>query len=189
MNAAFVYPPAHVGERELWELWGAGPTSYSQTTGDVILGPGVGEFLSCPSSGFLSQSGSYILRAFPSVTNNLRPTWAFRWLYSGTAQGQGIDGIVITTPGTGGTNGTATIAATGGGGTGATIQAVTAGGIITSVKVLNPGSGYTSVPTFTPAAGTGALTATVGSIAGMEVAPGTNLSAETVQFSAVGGQL
>jgi hypothetical protein len=60
-----------------------------------------------------------------------------------------VRSVVITTAGTGATNGTYTIAANAGTGTGAVIQVVVAGGAITSVSVLNGGFGYTTVPTFT----------------------------------------
>lgn len=188
MNPNFVIEPTHVIQRQLWEISATGPASYSQATGDVINFQGT-QFPSCIPGGFLSQSGTYELKPFPSITNNLRPTWAFRWCYSGVGGAQGVDSITITTPGTGGTNGTVVINATGGGGTGAQISVTTAGGIVTAASIVNPGNGYTSAPTFTVAAGTGALTASIGSIAGMEVATGANLSAEVVQFFVIGGEM
>jgi hypothetical protein len=188
MDPNFVIEPTHVIQRQLWEISAAGPASYNQATADVINFQST-QFPSAIPGGFLSKSGTYELKPFPSITANLRPTWAFRWVYSGAGGVQGVDGVAITTPGTGGTNGTVTINATGGGGTGAQISVTTAGGIITAVSVVNPGSGYTSAPTFTIAAGTGVVAATIGSIAGMEVATGTNLSAEQVQFFVIGGEM
>jgi hypothetical protein len=188
LNPNFVIDPTHVVQRQLWEISATGPASYSQATGDIINFPGT-QFPCCAPGGFLTQSGAYELKPFPSITGNLRPRWAFRWCYSGVGGSQGLDGIVITTPGTGGTNGTVTINATGGGGTGAQISVTTAAGIITSVAIVNPGSGYTSIPTFTIAAGTGVVTATIGVVGGIEVATGTNLSAEKVQFFVIGGEM
>lgn len=188
MNPNFVIDPTHVVQRQLWEISATGPVSYNATTGDVINFSGT-QFPSCVPGGFLTQSGTYELKPFPSVINNLRPKWAFRWFYSGAGGAQGVDSISITTPGTGGTNGTVVIAATGGGGTGATISVTTAGGIITAASIVNPGTGYTTAPTFTIAAGTGAVTATIGAIAGVEVATGANLSAEKVQFFVIGGEM
>jgi hypothetical protein len=189
MNLNFINPPAHVGEREIWELWGVGPTSYL-ATGDPLL-VGGGQYVSCPASGFLSVSGNYLLRAQPNVVNSLRPSWVFRWLYSGVGGSQGVKGVVIATAGSGQTNGSYVIAGVGGGGTGASVTVTVAGGLVTNVVITAAGTGYTSAPTFTVAAGgtPGTLTATTGSNAGNEVPAGTNLSAEQVQFSAVGGQL
>lgn len=188
MNVQFINPPAHAGEREIWELWGAGPASYNAATGDLILGPGVGEYMSAPMGGFLTVSGKFELKPFPSVVNNLRPTWAFRWFNSGAGNAQGVDGVVIATAGTGQTNGTYTATANTGG---AVLQYTIAGGLLTAVQVLNPGGPYSANPTFTIAAGgtPGTVTATIGSVAGSEVAAGINLSAELVQFAAIGGQL
>lgn len=188
MNAQFVMPPAHVGSHEVWLMYGSGPSSYSQTTGDVIQ-VGGGQYLEALHGDVLTVSGNYIARPMPSVVNSLRPTWAWKWFYSGQGQTLGVDGVVIASAGSSQTNGTYTATASAGG---AVIQYTIAGNVLSSVKILNPGSGLTAVPTFTLAAngGTaGTVTATIGSIAGMEVATGTNLSGESIQFVALGGLL
>lgn len=87
--------PAHAGQRQLFELQGIGPSSYNQTTGDIIL-PGPTTFLSCVPGGFLSASGKYVLEPFPSITNNLRPVWAFRWKYSGLGANTAGFGVPIS---------------------------------------------------------------------------------------------
>ncbi len=54
---------------------------------------------------------------------------------------------VVTSPGTGGTNGVYTLTITGGGGTGAQGTFTVAGGLLSIITITNNGSGYTSVPT------------------------------------------
>lgn len=192
MNPNFVIEPTHVIQRQLWELTGTGPASYNPTTGDLLNLPNT-QYPSCVPGGFLSASGNYELKPFPSPSTvaNIRCNWAFKWFYSGAGGPGGATGVTAATftAGTGGTNGTAIVAATGGGGSGATVSVVTAGGAITSVTVVNPGIGYTSAPTFTPAAGSGTITASIGLLAGQEVPSGTNLSAESVQFFVIGGEM
>jgi hypothetical protein len=64
--------------------------------------------------------------------------------------GLAVQGVRITTAGTGATAGTYNIAATvgSGGGSGAVIQVSVSGGAITSATVVQGGTGYTSVPSF-----------------------------------------
>lgn len=179
--------PAHAGQRQLFELYAKGPSSYSQTTGDVIdAGPTV--YLSAVPT-FSSSSGNYMVRVAPSVTNNLRPKQTARWYYTAGGGTQGVNSVVIATAGTGQTPGVYTVNASAGS---AVLQyTIGAGGTLTGVKILNPGSAYTAVPTFTLAAngGTpGTVTATIGSIVGIEVATSVDLSGETVQFFAIGGE-
>ena len=175
-----------VGQRSILPIYGVGPTSYSQTTGDVILLP-AGLYLDTVFGDVESVSGNYFVRGRSSATGTTRATWALHWYYAGTNQSQGVDGVVIASAGTGQTNGTFTVNASAGS---ATIQITIAGGVLTAVKVLNPGSGYSTAPTFTVAEGgtPGTVTATLGAVGGMEVATGTNLSAELVQFGALGGE-
>lgn len=179
-------------------LTGNGPTSYSQTTGDILNNPASSDYINFPMD-CTTQSGSYHLSAQPTSAGQIRagapsPSqsgWAWHWFYSSAGNPQGVDSIAIATAGSGQTNGVSTVAASGGGGTGAIVQITIAGGAITSAKVLNPGTGYTSVPTFTVAQGgtPGTLTATIGNVGGAEVATGTNLSAEIVQFGSIVSQL
>ncbi len=78
-----------------------------------------------------------------------------------------VNGVGITDPGSGQTNGTYVIASTGGGGTGAQVKIIIQGGVITQAYVVAGGSGYTSSPTFTVAAGgtPGSLAASVAPLA------------------------
>lgn len=187
MDPNFVIEPTHVIQRQLWEISATGPKSYSALNGDVINFQST-QFPSAVPGGFLTKSGSYELKPFPSITSNLRPTWAFRWFYSGVGNSQGVDSVVIATAGTGQTNGVYTATSSTGG---AVLQYTIAGGLLTGIKLLNPGSGLTAVPTFTIAAGgtPGTVTATIGSVAGVEVGDGTDLSAEQVQFFVIGGEM
>ena len=94
---------------------------------------------------------------------------------AGWAQGTQVQQVSILTAGSGQTAGTYTATASAGG---ATIQ-----------YTIN-GSGYLTAPAITVGAGGATATAllsTAGSTAGSEVANATNLSAESVQFLAVGG--
>jgi hypothetical protein len=137
-------------------------------------------------------SGTYQVEPVYSTANTpnsgIRNSVALRWTYSGGGLGSGNTGVnaVEVALGSGPTNGTYTITATTGVGK---IQIIVAGGAVTSVEIINPGS-YTSPPTFTPSAGLGSgasITALVGSLAGLEVAPGTNLSGYTVRLLVIGG--
>ena len=58
-----------------------------------------------------------------------------------------VQSAVITTPGTGGTDGTYALSFSGGGGTGAAGYYVVTGGVITSAVISDPGTGYTGAPT------------------------------------------
>lgn len=172
-----------IGKHGIWIGDHTGPLSYL-TGGETVLPQYFGlrsiDYLNTVG---LSLSGNYFVYGqMPSTGSRLSAM--LRWFYSGVGS-QGIDGIFIATAGSGQTNGTFTVAANSGTGT---IQVVIAGGAITSVRVLNPGS-YSAPPTFTIAEGgtPGTVTATIGSPAGIEVAPGTNLSAETVRLEVIGG--
>ena len=178
--------PARLGDKQQVVVDHTGPALYAaggetigasnSMTGITVQGLSAIDFVDIMD---ISVSGTYFVATQPTGKGP-RKTAKLIWQYAGTA-GQGVDGVVFTA-GTGGTNGTATVNATGGGGSGASVSVVTAGGLITSVTLLNPGSGYTTVPTFTPAAGTGTITATIGSVTGIQVAAGTNLSGETVRL-------
>lgn len=80
MNPNFVIEPTHVIQRQLWELTATGPKSYNATTGDVLNLPNT-QYPSCVPGGFLTASGTYELKPFPSPSTvaNIRCTWAFRW--------------------------------------------------------------------------------------------------------------
>jgi hypothetical protein len=175
-----------IGKHGAWVGDHTGPASYT-TGGETIQAVNFGlRSIDFVAADAVSFSGNYTVSVLTTKTlGAIKQTAKLIWRYMSTSSG--VNSIVITTPGTGGTNGTVTIGSTGGGGTGATISVTTAGGIITSVRLLSPGTGYTSVPTFTIAAGTGVVTATIGAVAGVEVAAGVNLSGESVRMMAIGG--
>lgn len=187
MNPNFVIEPTHVVQRQLWEISATGPASYNQATGDVINFQAT-QFPSAIPGGFLTQSRLYELKPFPSITANLRPTWAFQWSYSGGGGSIGVGSLAFTA-GSGQTNGTYNITANSGT---AVAQIVIAGGAITSATLISPGS-YTiggAAPTFTVAEGgtPGTVTATLAT-PGQEVPTGANLSGEQVQFFVIGGEM
>lgn len=183
--------PARLGDKQLVVVDHTGPASYVQggeTVGQInnqtgISIQGLSSIDIIIGSGASSLSGLYLVSAAPTGLGS-RKTWTLKWLYSGSA-GQGVDGVVIATAGTGQTNGTFT--ATANTGT-ATISYTIAGGLLTAARVLNPGGPYTAAPTFTIAQGgtPGTVTAFVGQINGTEVAPGINLSGETVRLGYIG---
>lgn len=180
--------------RELWEVWGAGPTSYANPGGDTVYMPAQGEHMSAPGGSVLTKSGNYEVRFQPSVTNSLRPTWTARWFnVAGSSTGSAVQSVTITAAGTyTGTPPTVSFAAAPAGGTTATGIALlnVAGTAVIGVLITNPGAGYITAPavTFGSGGATGtAVLAAAGSTAGSEVANATNLSAESVQFMAVGG--
>ena len=181
--------------RELWEVWGAGPASYANPGGDPVYMPAQGEHMSAPGGSVLTKSGNYEVRFQPSVTNSLRPSWTARWFnVGGSSTGSGVLSVTITAGGTYTSPAvpTVTFAAAPAGGVTATGTAIMApgGATVAGVLITNPGSGYLTAPAVTfntgGATGTAVLTA-AGSTAGTEVANATNLSAESVQFIATGG--
>lgn len=180
--------------RELWEVWGSGPASYANPGGDPVYMPAQGEHMSAPGGSVLTKSGNYEVRFQPSVTNSLRPTWTARWYnVGGSSTGSSVIGTTITAAGTyTGTTPSVTFAAAPAGGTTATGVAVLngAGTAVIGILITNPGSGYLVAPAITFGAGGATATSilsSAGSTAGSEVANATNLSAESVQFLAVGG--
>lgn len=176
------------GGRELWEVWGTGPASYSQATGDPIYGPAQSEHMSAPGGSVLTLSGNYEVIFQPQGTNTLRPGWLARWRFANIGGGAGVANVTGTA-GTGMTAGSYALAFSGGGGSGAAGTIVVTASAITSITMTNPGTGYTSTPTVSAATGGTPPTLTAHlSTAGQEVTSGTNLSAESVQFLATGGQ-
>jgi len=181
------------------DVWGKHKVSIVDHTGPVSL-PAGGEVLG-PSSTYggvnpfgtssydfvlasTSISGNYTAVFQPSGTGQ-RTTGNLIWQFTGASGANGVASVTIATPGSGQTNGTYTANASSGT---AQIQYTIAGGALTTVKVLNPGGPYATPPTFTIAAGgtAGTVTATLGSIEGMPVGPGTNLSGETIRLLVIG---
>lgn len=176
--------------RELWEVYGSGPTAYSQATGDIVYGPGSGEMMSAPCGATLTQSGNYTVLFQPSSTNTLRPGWIARWLFSNIGGARGVASVSQNVAGTGMTSGTYPIAFAGGTGSGAAGTVTVSATAVTAVNITSPGS-YTVAPTATIGGTPGGTPATLTvnmSTAGQEVGTGANLSAENIQFAAVGGE-
>ncbi len=69
--------PDRIGRRLAWAGSGIGPTSYSQTTGDVIQAFAFQNYIDSVIVGE-SVSGTYFLRARPSI-NGPRATWSLHW--------------------------------------------------------------------------------------------------------------
>lgn len=173
-----------------------GPASYA-AGGETLNTPSWGGSSVVGTRGFsfvtggVDYSGAYRVDAVWGSANTpnagIRNSVNLRWTYSGLGgQQTGVVAAAVVVQGSGIVNGTYKITATTGTGQ---IQVVVAAGALSSVTVLNPGS-YTTAPTFTPPAGLGntaTITALIGSTAGMEVAPGTNLSGFTVRLLVVGG--
>lgn len=198
MNCRFIQPtpqPAHIGGgMEIWPLVGIGPTSYNQTTGDLISGPGNGEHFVAPFGAILTPDGLYELIPFstsPGTTGSLRLTWGFRWFFANSDGSLGVAKVAQNAAGTGMTAGTYPIAFSGGTGSGAAGTVTVSTTAVTAVTITNPGN-YTVAPTAaiggTPGGSPATLTVTM-SVAGGEVPAGANLSAEYVQFAALGTQM
>lgn len=65
-----------IGQRALYVMYGSGPASYSQTTGDALTPP-AGFYVDFVE-GSMSVSKTYFVRAFPSAVGS-RATWTFKW--------------------------------------------------------------------------------------------------------------
>lgn len=178
-----------INGRSKWNILDhTGPTSYvvgGETFGQSVFGGpnifGLSGFQAVIPCG-QSVSGNYRTETNYGGTG-VRSSVKLKWLYSG-AQGTGV--VAVTgTGGSGMTPGTYTL--TFGSGAAAGTITVTASAI-TNVTITNPGV-YTVPPTVSAATGgtPPTLTAVLGSVAGMEVAAGTNLSGETVRLLPIGG--
>jgi hypothetical protein len=205
MNTSYVYQSAQVGEFRPAVLWANGPTSYSSANGDVVYNPGSNEYISFPSD-CTTKSGNYFVRFIPSAVGNgivragapspNQSGWLARWYSTGASAGSsGVQSVTITAGGTYTSPAVPTVTFQApSGGVAATGVAIMApgGATVQGVLITNPGSGYTTVPTVTfgsgGATGTAVLTP-AGSTAGIQVANGTNLAAELVQFGALVSQL
>jgi hypothetical protein len=185
--------PSPLGELFVAARDVAGPASY--VTGGQALSPNIFALL----SGFkivltqgLTQDQLYFTRVYghagPTFGGSSNSVAYMKWYYSGYA-GSGVT-AVTGSGGSGMTVGTYALAFTntGTGGTGAagTITVLTA--TTYSIAITNPGSGYLTAPTVTAATGgtPPTLTAAIGSVAGFEVAAGTNLSTSRMRTLALG---
>jgi hypothetical protein len=193
MNTNYVYPSAQVGELRQALLYAAGPSSYSQTTGDPVYNPGTNEYINFPST-CRTVSGNYDVTFQPTSAglNIIRAGapgpgqsgWTARWSFTNAAGKSGVASVAQNAAGTGMTAGTYPITFSSGAAAGTVTVSTTA---VTAVVITNPGS-YSSAPTATiggsPGGTPATLTVTMSTASG-EVATGANLSAETVQFGAV----
>jgi hypothetical protein len=197
MNTAYVYDSAQVGELKPKLLVANGPASYA-AAGDPVYNPATGTYIDFPMDA-LTKSGNYEVKFFPTAagvgSNYIRagaPSvtqsgWTAIWQYSGK---QGVT-VVQNVAGSGMTPGTVVpivFAGGTGGGAAGTVTVLTATTI--AITLTSTGS-YTVAPTAT-ISGTGGTPATLTvalTPSGGVVAPGTNLSAEIVQFGAFVSEL
>lgn len=66
-----------VGQRQKFTFFGSGPTSYSQTTGDVIVPPYgvyIDDIYPC-----MDTTHTYFLIPYPNAVATTRATWSFKW--------------------------------------------------------------------------------------------------------------
>lgn len=194
MNTNYVYQGSQIGEIRPALLYAAGPTSYSQTTGDPVYNPGSNDYIAFPMQA-LTQSGNYSVEFIPTATGlyqvnagapagGSQSGWTARWTFNNYAGNSGVAKVAQNAAGTGMTPGTYPITFSAGSAAGTvTVTATT----VTAVTITNPGV-YTTAPTATiggtPGGTPATLTVTM-STPGTEVPTGANLSAETVQFGAL----
>lgn len=95
-------------------------------------------------------------------------------LFDSTAHAlsNGVINTATLVGGTGGTNGSFSVAFSGGGGTGAAATFVVAGGIVTQITITSKGVGYTSAPTISFAASSGLSGASATAVIGPRTSPG-----------------
>jgi hypothetical protein len=87
MNVSYVQGQSvEYGELKPCLLTGSGPTSYNQSTGDLVSNPAAGDYLAY-LDGATTKSGTYTLVAVPAAVNQFRagalsPTqsgWKYIW--------------------------------------------------------------------------------------------------------------
>jgi hypothetical protein len=77
--------PDYVGKRFIWAGYGNGPSSYA-TGGDEIELPGFQSYIdTVDTSGILTVSGTYTVRAIPSAAGP-RATWKLKWYTAAAPQ-------------------------------------------------------------------------------------------------------
>jgi len=77
--------PDRVGKRFVWAGFGTGPSSYATGGDSVDLGLFQNYIDSIDSSGILTVSGTYIVRAIPSL-GGPRATWKLKWYAASSPQ-------------------------------------------------------------------------------------------------------
>lgn len=70
--------PVRTGQRELLVLFGTGPSSYNQTTGDPVTVASPGVYLDAVNQA-MTVSKTYEVRFYPSATNTTRASWVAKW--------------------------------------------------------------------------------------------------------------
>lgn len=85
-----------VGQRKLYCVYGNGPSSYSQTTGDVIrLGPGI--YIDDVLDNLrLSVSGNYFVVPQADAGGTTRANWHWHWFTGGTAFTEVNNGVDLS---------------------------------------------------------------------------------------------
>lgn len=73
--------PDLVGRRANFAGSGVGPTSYNQTTGDVVSIPR--QYIDVLFGGVQDTTGTYTLQARPSLAGS-RASWALHWFVTAT---------------------------------------------------------------------------------------------------------
>ena len=77
--------PDRVGKRFIWAGVYTGPKSYATGGDPLVIPPFQSQIDSIDSSGILSVSGTYIVRAIPSV-GAARATWKVKWYTAAAPQ-------------------------------------------------------------------------------------------------------
>ena len=75
--------PDLIGRRQAFVGYGAGPASYSQTTGDVLAGPGYDKYYDIVNDTPQDPTGTYFAKARPSAVGP-RATWSLHWFVVST---------------------------------------------------------------------------------------------------------
>jgi hypothetical protein len=87
--------PDRIGKRFAWVGYAAGSASYA-TGGDSIVIPGFQNYIDIiDSSGGLTVSGTYYVRAIPSAGGK-RPTWKLKWYAAVTPFAEVTNGTVLS---------------------------------------------------------------------------------------------
>lgn len=75
--------PDFVGRRKIFCGFGTGPTSYSQTTGDVIASLGYEQYIDIVLEAAQDPTGTYSAVGRPSAVGP-RATWSLHWIVNAT---------------------------------------------------------------------------------------------------------
>ncbi len=75
--------PDFVGRRKIFCGFGSGPTSYNQTTGDVVQSLGYEQYIDIILEAAQDPTGTYFAVGRPSA-NGPRATWSLHWFVVAT---------------------------------------------------------------------------------------------------------